>query len=80
VIDDLTERWGSDIVFQASGAPPAIQAVREPLCPGGRIVLVGLPIRAVSLDLVALSAKEASIETVFRYAHVYPRTGTDGFG
>ena len=23
--------------------------------------------------MVALSAKEASIETVFRYAHVYPR-------
>jgi D-xylulose reductase len=73
VIDDLTEGWGADIVFEASGAPPAIQAVHEPLCPGGRIVLVGLPIRAVSLDLVALSAKEASIETVFRYAHVYPR-------
>ena len=25
------------------------------------------------MDLVALSAKEASIETVFRYAHVYTR-------
>ena len=73
VIDQLTERWGADIVFEASGAPVAIQGVHEPLCPGGRIVLVGLPIKAVSLDLVALSAKEASIETVFRYAHVYPR-------
>ena len=36
-------------------------------------MLVGLAIRPVSLDLVALSAKEASVETVFRYAHVYPR-------
>ena len=36
-------------------------------------MLVGLPIRSVPLDLVALSTKEASIETVFRYAHVYPR-------
>ena len=34
---------------------------------------MGLPIRPVSVDIVALSAKEASIETVFRYAHVYPR-------
>jgi D-xylulose reductase len=73
VIDDLTGGWGADLVFEASGAPPAIQAVAEALCPGGRIVLVGLPIRPVSLDLVGLSAKEASIETVFRYAHVYPR-------
>jgi D-xylulose reductase len=73
VIDDLTDGWGADLVFEASGAPPAIQAVHEPLCPGGRIVLVGLPIRPVPLDLVALSAKEASIEMVFRYAHVYPR-------
>ena len=73
VIDDLTEGWGADIVFEASGSPVAIQGVHEPLCPGGRIVLVGLPIKPVSWDLVALSAKEASIETVFRYAHVYPR-------
>ena len=73
VIDDLTEGWGADIVFEASGARAALESVHEPLCPGGRIVLIGLPIRPVSLDLVAFSAKEASIETVFRYAHVYPR-------
>jgi D-xylulose reductase len=73
VIDGLTDGWGADLVFEASGAPPAIQTVHEPLCPGGRIVLVGLPIRPVPIDLVALSAKEASIEMVFRYAHVYPR-------
>src|SRR6202521_3055336 len=73
VIDDLTEGWGADIVFEASGARAALESVHEPLCPGGRIVLVGLPIKAVSSDLVALSAKETSIETVFRYAQVYPR-------
>ena len=73
VIDQLTDGWGADIVFEASGAAPAIQAIPEVLCPGGRIVIVGLPIRPVSVDIVALSAKEASIETVFRYAHVYPR-------
>src|ERR1700736_3793895 len=73
VIDQLTEGWGADIVFEASGAPVAIQGVHEPLCPGGRIVLFGLPIKAVSLGLVRLSAKEASIETVFSYAQVYPR-------
>ena len=35
--------------------------------------MVGMPIGPVSLDIVAIQAKEAEIETVFRYAHVYPR-------
>ncbi|MBV8900260.1 MAG: NAD(P)-dependent alcohol dehydrogenase [Verrucomicrobia bacterium] len=73
VVDDLTEGWGADLVFEATGAPAAIQKVHEPLAPGGRIVLVGMPIKPVELDIVSLQAKEASIETVFRYAHVYPR-------
>src|SRR5260370_8000647 len=73
VIDELTEGWGADLVFEATGGPAAIQKVREPVCPGGRIVLVGMPIGPVALDIVSLQAKEASIETVFRYAHVYPR-------
>ncbi len=73
VIDELTEGWGADVVFEATGAAAAIQKVQEPLCPGGRIVLVGMPIGPVPLDIVAIQAKEAEIETVFRYAHVYPR-------
>jgi D-xylulose reductase len=32
-----------------------------------------MPIGPVALDIVSLQAKEASMETVFRYAHVYPR-------
>ena len=73
VVDGLTDGWGADLVFEASGAPAAIQKVHEPVCPGGRIVLVGMPIGPVPMDTVSLQAKEASIETVFRYAHVYPR-------
>jgi D-xylulose reductase len=49
VIDKLTDGWGADIVFEASGVPAAIQAAPEALCPGGRIVLIGLPLRPVSL-------------------------------
>jgi D-xylulose reductase len=73
VIDELTDGWGADLVFEATGAPAAIQKVHQPLCPGGRIVLVGMPIGSVAIDIVALQAKEAEVETVFRYAHVYPR-------
>ncbi|MBV8226320.1 MAG: NAD(P)-dependent alcohol dehydrogenase [Verrucomicrobia bacterium] len=73
VIDELTDGWGADLVFEATGAAAAIQKVQEALCPGGRIVLVGMPIGPVPLDIVGLQAKEAEVETVFRYAHVYPR-------
>jgi D-xylulose reductase len=73
VIDELTDGWGADLVFEATGAAAAIQKVQEALCPGGRIVLIGMPIGPVPLDIVGLQAKEAEVETVFRYAHVYPR-------
>jgi D-xylulose reductase len=73
VIDEMTDGWGADIVFEASGHPAAIGKVQEPLCPGGRVVLIGMPVEPVPVDLVGLQAKEASLETIFRYAHVYPR-------
>jgi D-xylulose reductase len=73
VVDDLTEGWGADIVFEASGVPAAIKTIHEPLCPGGRIVSIGLPIQPVPIDLGALSPKAPSIEFVFRYANVFPR-------
>jgi D-xylulose reductase len=73
VIDEMTDGWGADVVFEASGHPSAVGKVHEPLCPGGRIIFIGMPVEPVPIDLVGLQAKEASIETTFRYAHVYPR-------
>lgn len=73
VVRRMTDGWGADIVFECSGNAKAAQAVFEPLCPGGRVVLVGMPGQPVTFDVVAAQVKEASIETVFRYAHVYPR-------
>src|ERR1700746_496367 len=73
VVDEMTDGWGADIVFEASGHPSAIGKVQEPLCPGGRVIFIGMPVEPVPIDLVGLQAKEASIETTFRYAHVYPR-------
>src|ERR1700719_774718 len=73
VIDEMTDDWGADVEFEASGHPSAVGKVHEPLCPGGRIIFIGMPVEPVPIDLVGLQAKEASIETTFRYAHVYPR-------
>jgi D-xylulose reductase len=72
VVKEITGGWGVDIVFEASGNEAAVSGVFEPLCPGGKVIFIGMPVHSVSLDIVAAQAKEARIETIFRYAHVYP--------
>lgn len=64
---------GVDIVFEASGSMKAYENITAYLVPGGRMVLVGMPSGPVPLDVVAMQVKELSIETIFRYANIYPR-------
>ena len=73
VVHSLTGGWGADIVFECSGSAAAAAGVVAPLRPGGCAVLVGMPGAPVAFDVVAAQVKEARVETVFRYAHVYPR-------
>ena len=70
---DVTGGWGADIVFEATGNTSAAASVFGPLCPGGRVVFIGMPEGPVPMDIVAAQVKEAHIETVFRYTNVYPR-------
>jgi D-xylulose reductase len=69
----LTDDWGADVVFECSGNEQAAAQVFGPLRPGGCVVLVGMPLQPVAYDVVAAQVKEARVEHVFRYAHVYPR-------
>jgi D-xylulose reductase len=69
----MTEGWGADIVFEASGNAKAAASVFESLCPGGRVVYIGMPAEPLAYDVVAAQVKEARVEHVFRYAHVYPK-------
>jgi D-xylulose reductase len=73
VVNDLTDGWGADIVFECSGNPTVSAGVFEPLCPGGTVVYVGMPVETIDYDVVYAATKEARVEHVFRYAHVYPR-------
>ncbi len=73
IVSRATEGWGADVVFEASGNPAVISEVFDLVCPGGTVVLIGMPIAPVTVDIVRAQAKEARIETVFRYAHMYPR-------
>ncbi|MDR5740740.1 NAD(P)-dependent alcohol dehydrogenase [Caballeronia sp. LZ016] len=73
VIAELTDGWGANIVFEASGNEKAFEGIVDLLCPGGCLVLVGMPQHAIPLDVVAVQIKEARIESVFRYANIFPR-------
>jgi D-xylulose reductase len=73
VVDDITGGWGVDAIFEASGNEAAITNIFQPLCPGGKVVFIGMPVDPVPVDIVAAQAKEARMETVFRYANLYPR-------
>ena len=68
-----TDQWGVDVVFDAVGLPNTVSQALEMVCPGGCIVLVGMPAKPVELDIVAAQIKEVRFESVFRYAHVYPK-------
>lgn len=72
-IAEATGGWGADVVFECSGAAPAILGLPALARPGGTVVLVGMPVDPVPVDIVGLQAKELRIETVFRYANVYDR-------
>jgi D-xylulose reductase len=68
-----TDGWGSDIVFEATGSPRAAAMVFEPLAPGGCVVMIGGQPDPISYDAGAAMVREARVENIFRYAHVFPR-------
>ena len=73
VVKRETDGWGADIVFEAAGSPHAAKTVFEPLCPGGCVVLIGGQPDPILYDAGAAMVREARVENIFRYAHVFPR-------
>jgi D-xylulose reductase len=68
-----TDGWGANIVFECSGNERAAAEMFDLLCPGGVAVMIGLPLVPFQHDVSAACLKEARVEHVFRYAHVFPR-------
>ncbi|TFF25602.1 NAD(P)-dependent alcohol dehydrogenase [Jiella endophytica] len=68
-----TDGWGCDVVFEATGSPKAAAQVFEPLAPGGCVVMIGGQPDPISYDAGAAMIREARVENIFRYAHVFPR-------
>lgn len=68
-----TDGWGVDVVFEATGSPHAARSVFEPLAPGGCVVMIGGQPEPIQYDAGAAMVREARVENIFRYAHVFPR-------
>ena len=73
-VDSISENWGVECVFDATGNAKAIDAAFDVVAPGGRIVFVGCPNGPVPIDIIKAQGKEVSMATIFRYANMYPRT------
>lgn len=72
-VNAATDGWGADVVFEASGAAAVWKNILELPRPSGCVVVVGLPVEPTPVDWSLASTKEVRFETVFRYAHQYPR-------
>lgn len=72
-VKQMSAGWGADVIYECAGSDRAIAGIFDALCPGGVVVLVGLPLKPVPYDVSAAMLKEARVEHVFRYAHVFPR-------
>ena len=68
-----TDGWGVECVFECSGHPRAAGQVFDALCRGGVVVYVGIPVEPFNYDLGKAMVREARVEQIFRYAHVFPR-------
>lgn len=73
-IDKLTDNGGVDKVFETAGAPITIQQTPYMVKNGGTIVLVGISAQEkIEYNFAKIMAKEAKIESVFRYRNIYPQ-------
>jgi D-xylulose reductase len=68
-----TNDWGVDLVFECSGNARAAEGVFDPLCPGGAVVFIGSQVHDINYSVGKAMVREARVEHVFRYAHVFPR-------
>lgn len=73
-IMNLTDGKGVDMVIETAGSKVTVKQSVELIKRGGRIVLVGMAADPqIEFDFGKLQAKEAYINTVFRYRNIYPK-------
>ncbi len=73
-IEKLTNGMGLEKVIETAGSPVTIAQTPYLVKNGGTIVLVGLSADPeINFNFGKIMAKEAKIESVFRYRNVYPK-------
>jgi len=71
---EATEGRGVDVVFEAAWGGDAVAQAAEIACPGGRVVLVGIPRDDVmTMRASAARRKGLTIKMCRRMKHIYPR-------
>lgn len=65
---------GVDIFFEATGAKNILSSFTKFVKPGGKAVLIGMPIEPVAVDIVGCQAKEITLYTIFRYVNMFERS------
>jgi len=64
---------GVDMVFETAGSKIATQQTADLVKRGGKVVIVGMAANPIiEYDFGKLQAKEAMLNTIFRYRNIYP--------
>lgn len=73
-VEKLTSGEGIDKVFETAGSTVTISQTPYLVKRGGSIILVGIsPQEIIEFNFAKIMAKEARIESVFRYRNIYPQ-------
>jgi L-iditol 2-dehydrogenase len=68
-----TKGQGIPFVFECAGSPITTLQATKTVAANGAVVLVGMAADPeLKLDVATLSAREARVETIFRYRNLYP--------
>jgi len=73
LVNEATNGHGVDVVIECSGNARAAEVCAELCAPGGTIVWVGCP-TPITMDIGHMQVRELRTESVFRYAHMYPKS------
>ncbi|KAH6905535.1 NADP(H)-dependent ketose reductase [Coprinopsis sp. MPI-PUGE-AT-0042] len=72
ILSSFDASQGFDVVYECTGAQAAIQMSIHTATTGGKVMLIGMGSRNVTLPLSAAACREVDIHGSFRYANTYP--------
>jgi L-iditol 2-dehydrogenase len=73
-VNSLTKNMDVDVAFDVSGTPDAVHTAFQVAKPGGKVILVGMPIQDQTVFPASVSRRKGlTIKLVRRMKHTYPR-------